>query len=78
MVLHQSYSDRVDHWCLGVLTYEFLVGKPPFEHDDQNTTYRRIVSVQFTYPEFVHPLAQEFVNAVSVLVSILHFIQPNN
>lgn len=70
MVLHQSYSDRVDHWCLGVLTYEFLVGKPPFECEDQNITYRRIVSVQFSYPDYVHPLAQEFVNAVSFFMLI--------
>lgn len=64
MVLHQSYSDRVDHWCLGVLTYEFLVGSPPFENEDQNTTYRKIVAVQLTYPDYVHPLAQEFISAV--------------
>jgi serine/threonine protein kinase len=26
-----SYTKNVDLWAIGVLTYEFLVGKPPFE-----------------------------------------------
>ena len=28
-----------------MLTYEFLVGKPPFEADDHGQTYRRITRV---------------------------------
>jgi serine/threonine protein kinase len=31
MVEHREHNERVDHWALGVLTYEFLVGSPPFE-----------------------------------------------
>ena len=36
---------QVDLWSLGVLTYEFLVGKPPFEAENNNETYRRITKV---------------------------------
>ena len=64
MVMHKSYTEKVDHWCLGVLTYEFLVGKPPFENDDTNLTYKRIVAVDYSFPEHVHPLAQEFIRAL--------------
>ena len=38
-------SSQVDLWSLGVLTYEFLVGKPPFEAESNNDTYRRITKV---------------------------------
>ena len=31
MVERKDHSEKVDHWALGVLAYEFLVGKPPFE-----------------------------------------------
>lgn len=63
MVLHQPYDEKVDHWCLGVLTYEFLVGKPPFENEDTNITYKKIVSVEYDYPDYVHQLAREFISS---------------
>lgn len=31
MVEGKEHSKEVDLWALGVLTYEFLVGSPPFE-----------------------------------------------
>lgn len=31
MVADKPHTARVDHWALGVLTYEFLVGSAPFE-----------------------------------------------
>jgi hypothetical protein len=31
MVEGREHTDKVDLWALGVLTYEFLVGVPPFE-----------------------------------------------
>lgn len=37
---------QVDLWSLGVLCYEFLVGKPPFEADGHHETYRRISRVR--------------------------------
>ena len=40
-----SKQNQVDLWSLGVLTYEFLVGKPPFEAESNNDTYRRITKV---------------------------------
>lgn len=31
MVEGREHDRHVDHWSLGVLTYEFLAGRPPFE-----------------------------------------------
>ena len=45
MIEGHTHSERVDHWALGILTYEFLVGKPPFESETNQDTYRRIVSI---------------------------------
>jgi aurora kinase len=61
MVCHKQYNEKVDHWCLGVLTYEFLVGKPPFENEDTSITYRRIIEVQYSFPDHVDPLARDFI-----------------
>jgi aurora kinase len=37
-------------WSLGVLTYEFLVGSPPFMADDNQATYDRILRVDLKFP----------------------------
>lgn len=31
MIEGKEHDEKVDHWALGVLTYEFLVGSAPFE-----------------------------------------------
>jgi aurora kinase len=31
MIEGKEHNAKVDLWALGVLTYEFLVGSPPFE-----------------------------------------------
>ena len=37
---------KVDLWSLGVLCYEFLVGKPPFEAENDSQTYNKILEVE--------------------------------
>ena len=63
MVQHKPYNEMVDHWCLGVLTYEFLVGRPPFENEDVSKTYRHIITVNYTFPNHVHESARSFISA---------------
>ncbi|RWS23063.1 aurora kinase C-like protein [Leptotrombidium deliense] len=62
MIQRQPYTEKVDLWCLGVLTYEFLVGKPPFEHKDTMITYKRIVNVDIQYPTDMHESARDFIS----------------
>jgi serine/threonine protein kinase len=31
MVKGHEHNEKVNYWALGVLTYEFIVGSPPFE-----------------------------------------------
>jgi len=64
MVQHLPYNEKVDLWCLGVLTYEFLCGRPPFETEDANLTYHKILKVQYKYPPHVCQTAQDFISAL--------------
>ena len=41
MIYGVEHDDKVDIWSLGVLTYEFLVGQPPFEAEEYTDTYKR-------------------------------------
>ncbi|KAL9710911.1 spindle assembly checkpoint kinase [Leucoagaricus gongylophorus] len=51
MVEGKDHTEKVDYWALGVLTYEFLIGNPPFEdRSSVNNTYRRIAKVDLRFP----------------------------
>lgn len=47
MIEGKTHDEKVDLWSLGVLCYEFLVGKPPFEAKSHEETYRRISRVSW-------------------------------
>ncbi|KAG6820976.1 hypothetical protein H0H93_008605 [Arthromyces matolae] len=63
MIEGKEHDERVDHWALGVLTYEFLVGAAPFEvPGDSARSYRRIVRVDYKIPEFVSLEARNLIS----------------
>lgn len=61
MVQHKIYDKSVDLWCIGVLTYEFLVGSPPFETNTMEETYEKILKVDYKTPDHVSELARDFI-----------------
>ncbi|KAL2824676.1 kinase-like protein [Aspergillus cavernicola] len=60
------YSEKVDLWSLGVLTYEFLVGEAPFE-DTPVMTQRRIARADMAVPSFVSAEARDLIKRLLVL-----------
>ncbi|GAB1602060.1 aurora kinase B [Argonauta hians] len=61
MIDNRPHDDSVDLWSLGVLCYEFLVGKPPFESEGQGETYRRITKVLYTIPDYISDDAADLI-----------------
>ena len=57
------YDKTVDIWSIGVLTYEFLVGRPPFESNSAKETYARISALDYEFPENISQDACDFINA---------------
>ena len=57
------YTQAVDLWSLGVLTYEFLVGEAPFE-DVPIQTQRKIARCDMTVPAFVSSEAKDLIKKV--------------
>lgn len=62
MVTCQRYDVFVDHWCLGILCYEFLVGKTPFFSETQQETYDKIRAVRIPWPSQITPGAKDLIS----------------
>ncbi|KAK2187561.1 hypothetical protein NP493_162g07018 [Ridgeia piscesae] len=61
MIEGKMHDEKVDLWSLGVLCYEFLVGKPPFEAQGNTETYRRISTVDLHFPGFMSDGAKDLI-----------------
>ncbi|KAK4530255.1 hypothetical protein CCYA_CCYA03G1112 [Cyanidiococcus yangmingshanensis] len=66
MVEGSPHDAHVDIWSLGVLTYEFLVGNPPFEAQSHEETYRRIARVDLRFPPGVSTGARDLIRRLLV------------
>ncbi|KAI9470883.1 MAG: kinase-like domain-containing protein [Benjaminiella poitrasii] len=67
MVEGRAHTESVDLWSLGVLLYELIVGKPPFEDntdDGSDETYRRIRTVDIHFPRHVSKDAVDLITRV--------------
>ncbi|EAS04915.1 plant dual-specificity MAP kinase kinase family domain protein (macronuclear) [Tetrahymena thermophila SB210] len=62
MVEHQSHGSHADLWCLGILTYEFCVGSPPFEDRQNKKTYEKIKQVDIKYPDYLSSDVVDFIS----------------
>jgi serine/threonine protein kinase len=45
-----AYDESVDCWALGVVTYELLFGRPPFEAQWELELEKKIVAAQWQFP----------------------------
>lgn len=61
MVHNKKYHSRVDVWGLGVLLYEFLVGKPPFEDNSEKGTYKKIKTGTPSFPPAITKEAKDLI-----------------
>lgn len=67
MVCHQKHDKAVDLWGIGVLAYEFVVGKPPFEtRGSTEETFKKIKSVDFAYPAYLSNACKDFISRLLV------------
>ncbi|KAJ8599703.1 hypothetical protein CTAYLR_004724 [Chrysophaeum taylorii] len=53
MVARRAYGKAVDFWSLGVLIYEMLTGKTPFQAPSTKDLHRKILTDKVKFPPFV-------------------------
>jgi len=63
VVCRKQYDYNVDVWGLGILLYEFLCGKPPFEdkHGGQEETCKKIKKSSVQFPSFISREAKDLI-----------------
>ena len=69
-ILEKSgHSYEVDIWSFGVIIYTLIIGKPPFETRDVETTYKRIKMNAYTFPEntIISEAAKNLISQILVL-----------
>ena len=64
LVLGTAYTKSVDWWTLGILLYEMLTGLPPFYDENVQEMYKKIVSADLVFPDFIGPKAKDLLRRV--------------
>jgi len=67
MVNNREYAEEVDAWAVGILCYELLYGKPPFERDAERDTKNAIAGLQYSFPSHFTPLSRDLISKILVL-----------
>uniref|UniRef100_A0A8C4RR01 Si:ch211-27e6.1 n=1 Tax=Erpetoichthys calabaricus TaxID=27687 RepID=A0A8C4RR01_ERPCA len=62
ILLRKPYTNAVDAWALGVITYIMLSGSMPFEEENRTRLYRMILKGRYSFPwPNVSNLAKDFI-----------------
>ncbi|RQM16632.1 hypothetical protein DD237_001276 [Peronospora effusa] len=64
MIRGEKYDESVDIWAVGIIMYELLVGKPPFEAPGQNETIELITEGQLHVPPMVSLAAKDLITRI--------------
>eukprot|EP01105_Mastigella_eilhardi_P025652 TRINITY_DN7043_c1_g1_i2.p1 TRINITY_DN7043_c1_g1~~TRINITY_DN7043_c1_g1_i2.p1 ORF type:complete len:435 (+),score=73.07 TRINITY_DN7043_c1_g1_i2:1066-2370(+) len=64
MLLGLTHGPEVDWWALGVITYEFLTGMPPFHGPSVQMIFENILGNTIEWPENVSVLAKSFIKGL--------------
>ncbi|KAE9361384.1 hypothetical protein PF008_g1086 [Phytophthora fragariae] len=64
MIRGEKYDESVDIWAIGIIMYELLVGKPPFEAPGQNETIELITEGQLHVPPMVSLSAKDLITRI--------------
>jgi polo-like kinase 1 len=64
-----GHSFEVDIWSAGVVMYTLLVGKPPYESKDVKSTYKRILTNTFSFPDHIH-ISDDAKNLIQLILQV--------
>ncbi|ORX80907.1 hypothetical protein BCR32DRAFT_220678 [Anaeromyces robustus] len=66
MIESKMYDERIDIWSLGVIMFELLVGKTPFDDPSVNNIYSKIKAVDYSIPSTVSMSANDLISNILI------------
>ncbi|KAF4750564.1 hypothetical protein FOZ63_004546 [Perkinsus olseni] len=64
VLLNKGHGKAVDWWTLGILTYEMMVGYPPFVDEDPMGIYQKILAGKIVFPRSFDKHAKSLVKKI--------------
>ncbi|KAF3917052.1 hypothetical protein ABW21_db0208871 [Orbilia brochopaga] len=62
VIQSRGHTTAVDWWALGILTYEFLCGFPPFYDNSPFAIYEKIVQGRISFPAALDATTRDFIS----------------
>ena len=67
MISKNSYDGfKIDIWAIGIILFACLCGYLPFEDDDNDILFKKIVQCKLEYPNFLSHLSKDIMNKILV------------
>lgn len=61
MIQAKGHDQTLDVWSAGVLLYEMVVGRPPFQSTNHGQLIAKILNLELRFPHFTSPKLQDLV-----------------
>eukprot|EP00343_Euplotes_focardii_P003794 CAMPEP_0205812060 /NCGR_PEP_ID=MMETSP0205-20121125/16389_1 /ASSEMBLY_ACC=CAM_ASM_000278 /TAXON_ID=36767 /ORGANISM="Euplotes focardii, Strain TN1" /LENGTH=160 /DNA_ID=CAMNT_0053092111 /DNA_START=541 /DNA_END=1021 /DNA_ORIENTATION=- len=66
MALGNYYNETADWWSFGIIIYEMICGKLPFDHDERSIIVKDIVSKELKFKKIFSEEAQDLISKLLV------------
>ena len=64
IINNSGYDEKVDIWCLGVLLFELIVGRPPFIGDSIQKIRYNIIKMKINWPNNIDSNAADLISRI--------------
>ena len=64
IIKEQGHDKRVDIWCIGVLLFELITGKVPFQGNSIETLKNNILHLKIAWPQDINPSAKDLISKI--------------
>ena len=64
MVTESGHNEKADIWCIGVLLFELMTGKVPFDGNDYTTVKYNIMKLNISWPSDIDPEVKDLISKI--------------